>query len=148
MAKVHNPAQTEIEREKGRGTVLLVDDEEIVRRIGRACLERTGYQVLLASDGKEALDVFQALSRDILLVVLDMTMPVMGGEEALTKLREIRPEIPVVVCSGYNEVEVIRRFTSHGIVGFLQKPYTAAALARAVKSALETKHGMQSTFRG
>jgi CheY-like chemotaxis protein len=65
-----------------------------------------------------------------------MTMPVMGGEEALVHLKKIRPDIPVIASSGYNEVEAIRRFTGTGVSGFIQKPYTPIKLAQAVKTVL------------
>jgi len=121
----------------GHGTILLVDDEDIVRQIGRISLERQGYRVLLATNGKEALHVFESRLSEIVLVVLDMTMPVMKGGEALVRIRKIRPDIPIIVCSGYKEVEVIRRFTSQGIAGFIQKPYTAQSLTGKVKSVLD-----------
>ena len=122
----------------GRGIILFVDDEEIVRRIGSTCLERQGYQVLLAGNGKEAIALFEVRGSEIRLVILDMTMPVMSGAETLLNLRKLRPDIPVIVSSGYNEVEVIRRFTSQGIAGFLQKPYTAATLTGKVWEILQT----------
>jgi len=119
-----------------RGTILLVDDEDIVRRLGRTCLERKGYQVIVASNGKEGVEIFRARPTEIILVILDMTMPVMGGEEALGLLRQTRPDLPVIVSSGYSEVEVIRRFTKYGVTHFIQKPYTASALLTKVKSVL------------
>jgi PAS domain S-box-containing protein len=134
-------------RWQDRGTVLLVDDEEFVRRVGRASLTRHGYDVLLAENGKEAVDLFTLHASDVSLVILDLTMPVMGGEEALGRLRQIRPDIPVVVCSGYNELEVAERFTSQSMAGFIQKPYTASALAQTVKSILENRYGLQGRSR-
>lgn len=119
-----------------RGTILLVDDEDIVRRLGRTCLERKGYQVIVASNGKEGVEIFRARPTEIILVILDMTMPVMGGEEALGLLRQTCPDLPVIVSSGYSEVEVIRRFTKYGVTHFIQKPYTASALLTKVKSVL------------
>jgi CheY-like chemotaxis protein len=70
------------------------------------------------------------------VVLLDMTMPVMSGEETLRELRNIRPDIKVILSSGFNEVEAIRRFTGKGLAGFVQKPYTSARLAEAVQSVL------------
>ncbi len=120
---------------RGEGTVLVVDDEATVRGAAQAALERFGYSVLVAADGSEALDVFAAQPR-ISLVLLDLTMPVMNGEETLRKLKILRPDVRVVLSSGYNEVEAIRRFTGKGLAGFIQKPYTARALAAKVKSVL------------
>ena len=118
--------------------VLLVDDEEVVRRIGEKALERHGYRVCLASDGERALELFRRMHRQIDVVVLDMTMTVTNGEETLRRMREISKDVRVIVCSGYNKVEVIRRFTTQKITAFLQKPYTAAKLAEKVKLVLET----------
>jgi PAS domain S-box-containing protein len=120
----------------GSGKVLVVDDEEIVRRIARTALERAGYTVLLAGDGQEAAEIFRREAGDIRLVVLDMTMPGMSGEEALRQLRGIRRDVPVVVSSGYTEAEVLQRF-GDSIDGFLHKPYVITDLARAVQAALK-----------
>ncbi len=124
-------------RFRGSGLILLVDDEDIVRRIGEKALTRHGYRVCLAKNGAEALELFRELYREIDVVVLDMTMPVMNGEETLRRMREISSEARVIVCSGYNEVEVIRRFTTQKIAAFLQKPYTASKLAEKVRQVLK-----------
>jgi signal transduction histidine kinase/CheY-like chemotaxis protein len=121
---------------KGTGTVLVIDDEEIVRRTARATLERLGYEVVVAENGRQGLDAFRRLADRVDLVLLDMTMPVMSGEETFRELRIIRPEIKVILSSGYNEVEAIRHFTGKGLAGFVQKPYTSARLAGAVLSVL------------
>jgi PAS domain S-box-containing protein len=117
------------------GTVLVVDDEQLVRTSARLALERYGYRVLLAENGRRALEVFEQFSGEISAVVLDLTMPVMSGEETLRRLQAIRPDVCVVLSSGYNEAEAVRRFRGYGLAGFLQKPYTAARLAEAVKTA-------------
>jgi PAS domain S-box-containing protein len=119
----------------GRGTILLVDDEDAVRRVAKAALERYGYTVLLAEDGYQAVDTFSRTAEQVLLVILDMAMPGMGGEETFRRLKAIRPEVPVVVCSGFDELETARQFQTGGIAGFLQKPYTVVQLAEKVKAA-------------
>jgi PAS domain S-box-containing protein len=121
----------------GREVVLIVDDEEIVRRTASLALERLGYKVVVASDGSEAVELFQRLSSQIALVILDLSMPTMSGEECLKKLKGIRPDIPVLLSSGFNEAEAVRRFQASGVAGFLQKPYTARRLAETVKATLE-----------
>jgi signal transduction histidine kinase/CheY-like chemotaxis protein len=121
---------------KGTGIVLVIDDEEIVRRTAQATLERFGYQVFVAQDGRRGLDAFRRLSDCVDVVLLDMTMPVMSGEETFRELRSIRPDVKVILSSGYNEVEAIRRFTGKGLAGFVQKPYTSSRLAEAVRSVL------------
>jgi signal transduction histidine kinase/CheY-like chemotaxis protein len=121
----------------GSGTVLVIDDEEIVRRTARATLERFGYKVVMAEDGRQGLDEFRRLAGRVDVVLLDMTMPVMSGEETFRELRLIRPDVQVVLSSGYNEVEAIRHFAGKGLAGFIQKPYTAARLAQAIRSVLK-----------
>ena len=122
------------------GTVLVIDDEEAVRRTAKASLERRGYDIILAENGTEGLQIFRALSSKISLVLLDLTMPGPGGEEVLRQIRTIRAETKVVLSSGYNEVEVIQRFTGKGLAGFLQKPYTSAALVEKVSRVLSGEH--------
>ena len=135
-------AQMELTAE---GTVLIVDDEEIVRRTARTALERYGYSVLLAENGQHGLDLFREFHLRIFAVVLDMTMPVMGGEEALRRMKEIDPKVRVILSSGFNEVEAVRRFTGKGLAGFIQKPYTARALAEKLAEIRERGANLQPT---
>ena len=120
----------------GAGTVLVVDDEEIVRKIAKSALERFGYRVLLAEDGEMAVKVFQNAAKEISLVLLDMTMPLMSGEEALRRLQAIRPGVRTIASSGYNAAMAMQRFAGYGLKDFIQKPYTAEQLAEKVKAAL------------
>jgi PAS domain S-box-containing protein len=125
----------------GSGTVLVVDDESVVRKIATASLKRYGYVVLTADNGREAVERFRALHREIALVLLDLTMPLMNGEEALMHMRAIDPDVPIVLSSGYNEMEAVRRFNGKGLAGFIQKPYTAGALAEKVRNIIEEARG-------
>jgi signal transduction histidine kinase/ActR/RegA family two-component response regulator len=118
----------------GTGTILVVDDEEIVRKVARNALESYGYTVILAENGQIAIDLFRGMADQFAAVLLDMTMPVMGGEETLRHLQRIHPRVKVILTSGYNEVDAIRRFTGAGLAGFLQKPYTAGRLAEKIKA--------------
>jgi CheY-like chemotaxis protein len=120
----------------GSARVLVVDDEALVRRAAKQSLERYGYVVRTASGGREALDILEA-DDSIQVVVLDLTMPSMSGAETLARIRALRPTLPVVLSSGYNEVDATRRFASEPAAFFLQKPYTAARLGEKVKAALE-----------
>ncbi len=113
---------------RGQGTVLIVDDEETVCDVGGQMLERMGFQVLCAPSGREALDAFREHGPEIVCVLLDLTMPHMDGEETFRELRRIHPGVPVILCSGYNEQDATQRFAGKGLAGFLQKPYTIAAL--------------------
>jgi PAS domain S-box-containing protein len=122
---------------EGRGrTVLIVDDEESVRSVARNTLQRRGYRTIEAVDGREALEVYRRSASEISLVLLDLTMPFMNGEEVLRELKLVTPSVKVLLSSGFNEVEAIRRFTGKGLAGFLQKPYPAAVLAETIKKIL------------
>jgi PAS domain S-box-containing protein len=121
----------------GSGTILVVDDEEIVRSVAKTALERYGYTVLLAENGLAAINVCKRHPGGIELVLLDLSMPIMGGEEALPQLRKIRPNVKIIATSGYSEAEMIRLFAGQQVSGFLQKPFTSARLAEDVKKALE-----------
>ncbi len=121
---------------KGGGVVLLVDDEETVRTVGRRMLERLGYRVILARDGAEALEQLRG-HPEIFCVVLDLTMPVLDGVEAFAALREIRPTLPVILSSGYSEQEVASRFSGEpqALAGYLQKPYQLHAVQEVMARA-------------
>jgi PAS domain S-box-containing protein len=121
---------------KGSGRILVVDDESTVRSVATQVLERTGFTVLAAASGVEAVRMFRARPADIRLVLLDLTMPGMGGEETMRQLRKIRPDVRVVLSSGFNEQEVIQRFIGENLAGFVQKPYTVQELRDAVRKAL------------
>ena len=114
------------------GTVLFVDDEEIVRRLAKAALENGGWRVILAGNGAEGVELFERHREKIDLVILDLAMPVMGGEEALERIKAIRASVPVMVSSGYGDTEAARRFSGQDMAGFLQKPYTASQLMEAI----------------
>jgi CheY-like chemotaxis protein len=120
----------------GTGTVLIADDEEIVREIARQTLERYGYLTVTAGDGARAVEEFRQRPDLISLVLLDLTMPVKSGEQALREMQEINPRVRVLLTSGYNEVEAVQRFAGKGLAGFIQKPFTAVALAEKVKEVL------------
>ncbi len=120
----------------GTGSVLVVDDEELVRRVAKDVLEAYGYEVLEAANGQEAVELFRQRADQIAGVLLDMSMPIMGGEEALRQLKEIRPDVRVVLSSGFDESDAIQRLAGESLVDFIQKPYTPAALAGKMKKAL------------
>jgi PAS domain S-box-containing protein len=124
------------ERTTGAETVLVIDDENIVRRSAKTVLERYGYEVVLAENGKEGLELYRVFAGRVKVVLLDMTMPVMGGEETFRALKTINPDVRVILSSGYNEAEAVRRFTGKGLAGFLQKPYSAATLTEKIRSVL------------
>jgi PAS domain S-box-containing protein len=116
--------------------VLVVDDESEVREVGRIALETAGYRVLTAVDGQDAVDVFRAHQADIGAIILDATMPRLSGAEALQEIRVLRPDVPVLLSSGYREADARERFGGVGIQGFLQKPYRTSVLVEKVGAVL------------
>jgi CheY-like chemotaxis protein len=134
---VGSKADTEQENLTGTGTILVVDDDEIARRTAKHTLERHGYTVILAANGQEAVDLFGREASQISAVLLDLTMPLLGSQETLRRLQQLRPGVRVVLSSGYNKIEAIQRFTGKGLAGFIQKPYTAAQLAGKIKAVLQ-----------
>ena len=126
---------------RGRGTVLLVDDEDGVREVARQMLQRFGYEVLTAAHGLEALDVFRVNPDRISLVLLDLTMPRMDGETTLRELLRIRRDVRVVLSSGYDGHDVIERLGREGMAGFVQKPYSHENLAAVLQQATRVAMG-------
>jgi CheY-like chemotaxis protein len=120
---------------RGEGTILVIDDEEMVQRTLKAALERYGYTVLAASGGREGIDILKEKQNGVSLVLLDMTMPGMSGEDTLKAIIAMRADVPVIATSGYNEMEALRRF-GEGLSGFIQKPYTPRALAEKISGVL------------
>jgi CheY-like chemotaxis protein len=118
--------------------ILVVDDEAMVRTLARAGLERNGYTVLTAKNGEEGVDIFRRHADAITLVILDLTMPLMGGAEAFRLMIEIRPDIPIIVSSGYGETEVREQFSS-ALAGVINKPYTMATLRKQIAEVLERR---------
>lgn len=126
-ASASQPAHLEhapkVKRRQDSGTVLLIDDEEIVRNVATAMLENFGYTVLTAEDGVQGVEVYRQHRDEIDLVLLDMTMPNMNGQDCFRALKQINPEVCVILSSGYNEQEAISAFVGQGLAGFIQKPY-------------------------
>ena len=121
----------------GSGGILLVDDEEILRDVGRELLEDLGYTVYLGENGADALDVFTAHRNEISLVILDIIMPKMGGQEAFLLLRQQAPELKVLFCSGFSSEGTGDELAMLGACGFIHKPYNRSELSRAVAEAME-----------
>jgi PAS domain S-box-containing protein len=121
---------------RGKETILLVDDEEMIRNLGRTILERHGYEVVLAMDGQEAVEVYQREQTRIGLVILDLTMPRLSGQDALRELLRINPHVRVLFASGYSAEHLVE--TDHRrVLGFVGKPYRPRELAHCVRAALD-----------
>jgi DNA-binding NtrC family response regulator len=115
---------------------LVIDDEETIRELARNVLSRAGMRVLLAENGEEGIEAVREHKGLISVVLLDLHMPVMGGEEMLGLVQQIDPDVPVILSSGFDESEAARRVEKHKPARFLQKPYTAERLVEAVASTL------------
>jgi len=126
------PVQDDHPDWKGKGVILLVDDEELVRTVGERGLKRLGYDVLLAANGLEALELYAQHGSDIECVLLDLTMPTMGGKEALAAIRKLDAQTKIVICSGYSEEETMDN-TALKADAFLHKPYQMDELKRLLK---------------
>ena len=118
---------------RGAGTVLVVDDEEVVRRTSKAILERAGFEVAMAESGERAIRILSDNeSAGIHLILLDMSMPNMNGKDAMERIRQLGIAVPVLICSGYSEAEVCREFDGLDVAGFIQKPFTPHELTARV----------------
>jgi len=122
---------------KGDGLILLVDDEETIRALGKRMLERMGFEVITAEDGRVAMEIYEERGSEISLVVLDLTMPHMNGEETFRALRGLDPGVRVILSSGYTEHDIVGRFAGKGLAGFIPKPYTMQSLRDRLRAALE-----------
>ena len=122
---------------RGSGTILVVDDEEVVRNVATATLEQAGFTVLTARDGREAIEVFRENVDDIAGVLLDLTIPRMSGEEVFQEMRRIQPSVRVVLSSGYTEEQATQSLEAKGLAGFIQKPYQPIALTAKMCKALQ-----------
>ena len=119
-----------------RMTILLVDDEEQVRKLTKRMLVRMGFEVFVAADGAEAVKLYKTHKDSIALVLLDLTMPHMDGEETFYKLREIEENVCVILSSGYSEEQIMNRFAGKGLAGFIQKPYQLPKLEERLRVVL------------
>ncbi len=134
MEKSIRPSETlrDIQEIEGGGTVLLVDDEAMLRKMGRLMLEHLGFTALTAPTGEEALDVFREHPHDIRCVITDLSMPGLNGWETLAALRKIAPDLPVILASGYDEATVMGEDHAERPQAFLSKPYSLKDLKAAL----------------
>jgi two-component system, cell cycle sensor histidine kinase and response regulator CckA len=123
---------------RGHGKVLVVDDEEGVRRVAARAFAKVGFQVETAKDGREGLQKFSRAPETYRAVVMDLTMPEMDGEEAFREMTGLRSGVRVLLMSGYSPQESVDRFAGKGLGGFIQKPFTAPELLEALRRLLES----------
>src|SRR5712691_8186717 len=118
-------------------SILVVDDEEMALTLIKSLLSEAGYRVLTAQSGFECLDLFRRQPQGYELILLDLTMPFMDGEETFHRLREIRPDVPILLCTGFIQQDRLERLMSAGLTGFLRKPLAPDEIVDHVRSTLE-----------
>jgi len=123
---------------RASGTVLIVDDEETIRETVAMMLEDMGFDTLVAVNGRDGVDVYRRHQHEIVVVLLDMTMPKLDGKGCFRELRRINKDVKVILSSGYNEQEATCRFTGKGLAGFIQKPYHPDTLAGVILSVISS----------
>lgn len=131
------PPKNMPETVKGSGTILLIDDEEMIIRVAGEILEKIGFRVLTATSGKEAVELFKKSPLPIDLVVLDIVMPEMSGAQVFEKLKEINPGVRVLLSSGYSMEGQARELLKKGCQGFIQKPFGMSELSKKIREVME-----------
>jgi len=121
----------------GNETILIIDDEKVIREMGQRIFERFGYKVLLADDGKAGLELFAERMNDIDLVLLDQTMPRLSGLEVLKKIRDYTWDKKVVMTSGYQDDDDLQKYKELNSSGFIPKPFDIYTLVSKVREILE-----------
>ena len=122
---------------KGTETILLTDDEENVLEVSQGFLEAMGYRVFIARDGNEAIEIYKKNRDDIDIVLLDIVMPNMGGGKAYDRMKEINPDIRVLLLSGYSIDGEAREILERGCNGFIQKPFNIKELSAKLREILD-----------
>jgi PAS domain S-box-containing protein len=133
-SEVESPQQVASIPWKGSGTILLAEDENDVRLIAKIILKSLGFNVLEASNGKEALELYIKNASEITLVITDMGMPVMDGYELFRKLKTLNPKLPIIISSGYGDAEVGSRIAFEDVAGLVSKPYSPDKLQEVLKA--------------
>ncbi|MCK9328856.1 MAG: cache domain-containing protein [Candidatus Cloacimonetes bacterium] len=131
--------QYETKLTHGSGTILIVDDEYIIQVMAKAVLENMGYSVIIANNGKEALDIYLNMQDNIDLVILDMIMPEMNGKECFKQLKKINKDVKVILSSGFSQESDIEELKLAGLNGFIRKPYNTAEISKIISNILYRK---------
>ncbi|MGA2332385.1 MAG: response regulator [Syntrophales bacterium] len=124
---------------RGTETILLVDDEDMILDPGAQMLRELGYNVLIARSGFEAVCIYEEHIDRIDMVVLDIIMPGMGGEETFYKLRDINPKLKILLASGYSREDKATQLLNHGCDGFIQKPFNTLELSHKIREIIDKK---------
>jgi signal transduction histidine kinase len=136
---VESTHQAQTVQQNSPGAILIIDDEDVVRRTARATLEHFGYTIFEAGDGRDGADLFSRLHDRVSAVLLDLTMPHMDGHDVWSYIRRVRPDMRVIISSGYEEADAMKHFGEDPALLFLKKPYTATSLVRTVRTALDRR---------
>jgi len=131
-------AAPEAKIQKGQGNILLVDDESIIRELATTLLVQLGYQVKTASNGQQAIDYYQQHYQEVHLVILDMIMPGMSGPEVFNLMKEINPQVKVIISSGYGRDGKVQGMMNAGVAGFIPKPFRLQELAAEVAKVIHS----------
>jgi two-component system cell cycle sensor histidine kinase/response regulator CckA len=137
--KVEKPKKAEVEAATGSGTVLMIEDEDVVIEVTQAMLERLGYRVMVAKTGKDAIHIAETFDGNIDLALLDIKLPDMEGGKVYPFIMKARPDLKVIVFSGYSIDGPARKILDAGAQDFIQKPFSIAILAEKLKEVLEGK---------
>ncbi|UCG99962.1 MAG: response regulator, partial [Deltaproteobacteria bacterium] len=124
---------------RGKETVLLIDDEDTIIDVGQEIIKALGYTVLVARSGKEAIEIYEKNKEKIDMVILDMIMPGMGGGETYDRIKEINPDIKVLLSSGYSVEGQATEILKRGCDGFMQKPFNTRQLSERIRKILDKK---------
>lgn len=135
-SKEESTFKDEREVHHGTGLILVADDEEVMRVTSKQILENLGYTVILAENGKDAVDLFSREKEKIDLVLLDMIMPIMSGRDCFEQLKKLDPEVTVILSSGFSKEEDLNEMRQNGLSGFICKPYLISALSKVVHEAM------------
>lgn len=124
----------------GNESVLLIDDETLIAELGQQMLRRLGYKIVTHTNPVEALEIFRKNKDKFDIIITDMSMPYMSGDKLSQELRSIRPDIPIILCSGFSEKILAEKISFSGIEYFLMKPYSAEDISKAIRKALDKMH--------
>ncbi len=133
------------ELQRGSETILLVEDEELLREVVQSALESNGYKVLLATDGREAIEIYKKQYKDIALVLSDMGLPKLGGIDVYAMLKEINPNIKIIFASGFISTETRSKLLKEGAKGFIMKPYSINEILQMVREVLNENWNNEQT---
>ncbi|MEW6455164.1 MAG: response regulator [Acidobacteriota bacterium] len=147
LQREHPNKEIEIEEEtlvSGNEKIFVIDDEEFIRDLSKEILEKYGYIVVMAGDGTEALSIYEKFGKEIDLIILDLVMPGIKGEDLLKKILEINPEAKVIVSSGYPKEERMNKLIELGAVDFIKKPFQLNKLIKLIRKILDESKSKKS----